>query len=101
VPERFGEIPWSHGLVFTCVHCSRHTAVTRDALLKAFGDHGVIREVAARLRCRGLNCKDRRRRGMHVALTPLNLSYGSKRPKPALDALVDTIQSIKPAGTIQ
>lgn len=64
-PERFGDLPRICGVVFVCKHCTRPTCTTRDAVLKAWGERGVIREAAAKLRCK--NC---RKRGMHAYKTP-------------------------------
>lgn len=88
-PERFGQLPRSRGVIFVCQHCTRPTATNRDAVLRAWGDRGVIKDVAAKLRCR--NCK---KRGMRAYLTPYWLpNSGSKTD---LDALADQIGKLKP-----
>lgn len=33
LPKRFGQVPFGHGLVFTCVHCGRHQGVSRAGAL--------------------------------------------------------------------
>jgi hypothetical protein len=93
-PERFGQIPLRRGIVFICRHCARPTATSRDAVLRAFGERGVIRETAERLRCKW--CK---RRGMHAALTPswAGPEFGSKSE---LAKLVETIEKLKPRGDV-
>lgn len=93
-PERFGQIPRSRGLVFICMNCSRPTATSRDAVLRAWGERGIIAEAAARVRCS--YCK---KRGMHTAITPhwAGAEFGSQSE---LAKLVDTIRKLKPRGEV-
>jgi len=94
-PERFGQIPLGRGIVFICLHCSRPTATGRDAVLRAWGERGVIAEAAARIRCRW--CK---RRGMRAALTPhwAGPEFGSQSE---LGKLVASIHKVRPRGRIE
>jgi hypothetical protein len=93
-PDRFGQIPRSRGVVFICKHCSRPTATDRDAVLRAWGDRGVIADAAKKLRCRW--CK---KRGMDAALTPhwVGPEFGSRSD---LAKLVDAIRKLKPRGEV-
>lgn len=92
-PERFGQIPRTRGLVFIRVHCSRPTATTRDAVLRAWGERGIIAEVARRVRCKW--CK---KRGMDAALTPHWVGdFGSESE---LTTLVEAIRKLKPRGDV-
>lgn len=93
-PERFGQVPFSRGVVFICRHCSRPTTTSRDAVLRAFGERGVVREVSARMRCKW--CK---KRGMHAALTPYwaSADFGSQSD---LEKLLEAIRKVKPSGEV-
>ncbi len=95
VPERFGQVPRTRGLVFTCLRCGRPTAVSRDAALKAWGEQGRIAETAARIRCPYQHC--RRRAGMAVSIAPIRARLGSKNE---VDALLDAMQAVKPSGSV-
>ncbi|MBK6703806.1 MAG: hypothetical protein IPG56_08660 [Caulobacteraceae bacterium] len=44
--------PLSRGIVFICMNCSRPTATGRDAMLRVWGERGIIAEVARKLKCR-------------------------------------------------
>lgn len=94
-PERFGQIPRSRGIVFICKHCSRPTATDRDSVLREWGNRGVIRDAAAKLRCKW--CK---KRGMDAALTPrwIGPEFGSQSE---LAGLVEAIRKLKPRGEIR
>lgn len=98
VPKRFGQVPHSHGLIFTCVHCGRHRAVSRDGALEAWGRLGVIAEVAKRTRCTFDRCQTRGRRGHRVDLAPLKAKLGSMRE---IDRLVCQIRSLKPSRKVE
>lgn len=89
-PERFGQLPRSRGVIFVCQHCTRPTATSRDAVLKAWGERGVIADVAAKLRCR--NCK---KRGMRGFLTPYWLPDSGSQTE--LDKLADQLAKLKPS----
>jgi hypothetical protein len=91
-PERFGQIPKSRGIVFVCKACGYAYASTRDGVLKAWGERGVIREAAQKLRCR--RC---RKLGMYTSISPRGSGLGSLEP---LDALVSTIKNLKPKRTV-
>lgn len=93
-PERFGQIPQARGIVFICLNCSRPTATTRDAVLRAWGERGIIAEVALKLKCRW--CK---KRGMAAAITPhwAGPEFGSQSE---LAKLVDTIRKLRPRGSV-
>lgn len=93
-PERFGQVPGTRGVVFICKHCNRPTATTRDAVLKAWGERGVIADVAAKLKCRW--CK---KRGMDAAITPhwAGVEFGSQSD---LAKLVAAISKLKPRGDV-
>jgi len=91
-PRRFGELPHNRGLVFICKGCTRPTAISRDRALKAWGEQGRIREVAARTRCP--NC---RFRGMAPILAPVFAELGSRAE---IDRLVATLHAIKPSRKI-
>lgn len=93
-PARFGQIPRSRGIVFICKNCSRPTAADRDAVLRAWGERGMIADAALKLRCRW--CK---RRGMNAALTPpwVGSEFGSKSN---LAKLVEAIRNLKPRGDV-
>lgn len=93
-PHRFGQIPPTRGIVFICMNCSRPTATGRDAVLRAWGERGVIAEEAGKLKCRW--CK---KRGMKAALTPLwvGSNFGSRSE---LEKLVDAIRGLKPDGKV-
>lgn len=89
-PERFGQLPRGRGVIFVCQKCGRPAATNRDAVLKAWGERGVIREAAAKLRCR--NC--RKRGAMRGFLTPYWLPDGGS--KTDLDKLVAQLSKLKP-----
>jgi hypothetical protein len=88
-PDRFGQLPRRRGVIFMCLHCARPTATTRDAVLKAWGERGVIAEVAAKLRCK--NC---RKRGMRGFLTPYWLPDSGSQTD--LDKLAAQLEKLKP-----
>lgn len=92
-PERFGQLPRDRGIVFICKVCSRAHAASRDGALKAWGERGVVREAAAKLRCK--HCK---RRGMHTSLSARSSGLGSIEP---LDQLVATISNLKPKRQVK
>lgn len=93
-PERFGQIPSTRGIVFICMHCRRPNATTRDAVLRAWGERGLIADAARSLRCK--NC---RKRGMRAALTPTWApGYGSISE---LENLVEQIRRLMPSGQIK
>jgi len=98
LPKRFGQVPFGHGLVFTCVHCGRHQAVSRDGALEAWGRLGIIEEVAKRTRCRYDRCEKRKRRGHTVVIAPYKAKLGSVQE---LDALVRKIQALKPKRKVE
>ncbi len=93
-PERFGQIPRTRGIVFICQNCSRPTATGRDAVLKAWGERGIITDVARKLRCKW--CK---KRGMNAAITPkwAGAEFGSQTE---LQKLVEAIRNLKPRGDV-
>lgn len=93
-PKRFGQIPRTRGVVFICRGCRRPTATSRDAVLRAWGERGVIEEAAAKIRCRW--CK---RRGMDTAITPhwAGLEFGSRSE---LEKLSEAIRALKPSGDV-
>lgn len=97
LPTRFGQVPFGHGLIFTCAHCGRHYAVSRDGALDAWGRLGIIDEVAKRTRCRYDRCAQRNRRGHTVVIAPYKAKLGSVQE---LDALVRKIHALKPKGKI-
>lgn len=77
-----------------CLHCHRPNATTRDAVLRAWGERGVIADAARSLRCK--NC---RKRGMRAALTPSWVAgYGSKSD---LEKLVEDLRKLTPRGPIE
>lgn len=92
-PERFGQIPRRCGLVFVCINCSRPTCTTRDAVLRAWGERGIIAETALRIRCKW--CK---KRGMKAALTPYWVNDCGSESE--LTKLVETIRKLKPRGDV-
>lgn len=98
VPKRFGQVPHSHGLIFTCIHCGRHQAVSRDGALEAWGRLGIIEDVAKRTRCTFDRCQTRGRRGHRVELAPLKAKLGSKRD---LDRLVKMIMALRPNRKVE
>ena len=91
-PERFGQLPLGAGVVFICENCRRPTATSRDAVLKAWGERGVIADVAAKLKCRW--CK---KRGMRAVLAPYWANLGSPRP---LDRFVADVMALTPSGEV-
>lgn len=97
VPQRFGEVPIEYGLVFTCIHCGRHKAVSRDGALEAWGRLGVIEEVAKRTRCTFDRCETRKKRGHRVELAPLKAQLGSKAE---IDRVVEIVRRFRPSGTV-
>lgn len=93
-PKRFGQIPPARGIVFICNACNRPTATSRDAVLRAWGERGLIADAALTLRCKW--CK---KRGMRAALTPSWVTdYGSKS---ALEKLVEDLRKLKPNSSIE
>lgn len=98
MPKRFGQVPFGHGLVFTCVHCGRHQAVSRDGALEAWGRLGIIEDVAKRTRCRYDRCEKRKRRGHTVVIAPYKAKLGSKQE---LDKLVRMIEALKPSDKVE
>ena len=97
VPPRFGDVPFGCGLIFSCQHCGRTQAVSRDGALKAWGEKGIIAEVAARTRCGYGRCKELRRRGHRVEIAPRRTRLGSKTE---LARLLEAIDAVKPRGQI-
>lgn len=93
VPQRFGLLPFAQGVKFICDNCGRAYAVPRDDALRAWGEQGIVADVARRLRCK--NC---RRRGMTAEIAPGRIGFGSK---PALDRFVDEIMTLKPDGEVR
>lgn len=63
-------------------------------MLKAWGERGVIADVARKLKCRW--CK---KRGMNAAITPnwAGAEFGSQTE---LQKLIETIQKLKPRGDV-
>ncbi|MDZ4689699.1 hypothetical protein [Terricaulis sp.] len=98
VPKRFGQEPSSHGLIFTCVHCGRHRAVSRDGALEAWGRLRVIEEVAKRTLCTLDRCQTRGHRGHHVELAPLKAKLGSMSE---ITRLVRQIMALKPNRKVE
>ena len=91
-PERFGDLPIDRGVIFICKGCRHPTAAQRDSVLRAWGERGVIADVARRLRCP--LC---RRRGMAVSLSPTFAQLGSLG---ALDRLAADLRVLKPSGVV-
>lgn len=92
VPERFGQAAPTRGFVFTCRRCRRPVAISRDDALKAWGEQGIVAEVAAPTRCR--YC---RHRGVDITISPGRAKLGSQQ---AIDELVSTIGRLKPRGKV-
>lgn len=63
VPTFFGDVADSQGMLFTCIGCSRATAVSGDEARDRWGREGRVAEIALRFRCR--NCG---RRGAAVEM---------------------------------
>jgi hypothetical protein len=76
LPARFGDLNPVYGLVFQCKSCGYHRAVPYEDALRAWGEQGVIAEVAARLKCGREPCRSRDKRGMRVDYTPLQVGFG-------------------------
>jgi hypothetical protein len=100
VPERFGEIGLTHGLMFTCEACTRGRTIDRAELVKRWGEEGRVADVVARFRCS--NCaskRQRRRAGVRVQMVQLgDMRTASERRRDEmspLDRLVADIQALK------
>ncbi len=92
LPERFGQLRRTRGLVFICRHCNRPYAISRDTALREWGRRGKIAQAAAETRC--ATC---RRRGMHVEYAPFKAALGSRGD---LDRLVEELRALTPRRTI-
>jgi hypothetical protein len=99
VPERFGALTPSQGIMFTCRGCTRAMALPRADLVKRWGEEGRVADVAARFRC--ANCK---RRGAAVAIARMrDERTDGERARAELapiDRLVHDIAALKTLGQV-
>jgi len=102
VPVKFGQLGRLSGLYFGCTGCARGTLFTAIALVKLYGAEGRVADLAKRLSCKV--CKQHKKRPPPVYVEVSRPHY-TKAEATALtatgiDALVYTLETLKPTRTI-
>ncbi len=102
VPAKFCQLGRLSGLYFGCTGCARGTLFTAIELVRLYGAEGRVADLAKRLACKF--CKRHRRRAPRVSVEVSRPSYTKQEVAQLtatdLDALVFSLEKLKPDGTI-